>query len=125
MSSSVRKLCETHLLVLLIMLLCAGGFIACSQNDNKAKVKTGEASSYSSKSVKEKDSNSLKPQTMCPVMDGEINKSLYADAKGYRIYVCCSGCISEIKKNPDKYIEKLRAMGVEIEKVPEKASTVK
>lgn len=123
MSSSVRKSIETHLMVLFIMLLCAAGFISCSKNEMKTKEETKAVSTPSSKSVKE--STSLKPQTMCPVMEGEINKSLYADVKGYRIYVCCSGCISEIKKNPDKYIKKLQEMGVEIEKAPEKTDTAK
>lgn len=59
-----------------------------------------------------------KAQTMCPVMDGKINKSLYADVKGYRIYVCCPECIEEIKEDPDKYIKKLHEEGVKIEKTP-------
>ncbi len=59
-----------------------------------------------------------KPQTTCPVMGGKINKSLYADAEGYRIYVCCSGCIGMIEADPQKFIKKLKAEGVELEKSP-------
>ena len=34
------------------------------------------------------------PQTTCPVMQGSpVNKSLYVDTEGYRIYVCCGGCL--------------------------------
>ena len=33
------------------------------------------------------------PQTTCPVMKGSpVNKSLFVDAAGYRIYVCCGMC---------------------------------
>jgi len=61
----------------------------------------------------------LKPQTTCPVMGGEIDKSQYVDYKGKRIYVCCSGCLEKLKKNPEKYIKKLEKMGQTPEAVPQ------
>lgn len=60
------------------------------------------------------------PQTNCPVMGGAINPKLYVDANGYRIYVCCGGCISEVKADPAKYIEKMKAEGIEPAKTPVK-----
>jgi len=62
-----------------------------------------------------------KPQATCPVLGGKINKELYADVNGKRIYVCCGGCIAPIKKNPDTFIKKLEAEGVVLEKAPEGA----
>ncbi len=60
-----------------------------------------------------------KPQTTCPVMEGQkISKKLYADVEGVRIYVCCKGCIAVIKADPKKYIDKLKADGVEPDKIP-------
>lgn len=59
-----------------------------------------------------------KPQTTCPVMGGKINKKLYVDVDGKRIYVCCAGCIAPIKKDPAKYVKKLKAQGVAVEAVP-------
>jgi YHS domain-containing protein len=53
----------------------------------------------------------LKPQSTCPVMGGDIDKSLYVDYKGKRIYVCCEGCVAKLKKNPEKYLKKLEKMG--------------
>ena len=62
-----------------------------------------------------------KPQTTCPVMAGQpVNPKLYVDADGYRIYVCCGGCVKEVKADPAKYIAKLKAEGVEIAKTPVK-----
>ncbi len=58
------------------------------------------------------------PQTLCPVMNNPINKRLFADVKGKRIYVCCPPCIETIKKNPDKYIKILEGKGIEIEDAP-------
>ncbi len=61
----------------------------------------------------------FKPQTTCPVMGGDIDKSLYADCQGKRIYVCCEGCLGTLKKNPEKYIKKLEKMGQTPEAVPQ------
>ena len=62
------------------------------------------------------------PQTTCPVMKGSpVNKSLYVDAEGYRIYVCCGGCVRAVQADPAKYIAQLQAEGVELEKAPEAA----
>ena len=57
-----------------------------------------------------------KRQTQCPVMGGKVNKNLYVDHNGKRIYVCCAGCITAVKKDPAKYIKKLEAEGVTLEK---------
>ena len=59
-----------------------------------------------------------KKQTTCPVMGGKINKAQYADVKGKRIYVCCPGCVTKIKADPDKYIKQLEANGVVLDKTP-------
>lgn len=58
------------------------------------------------------------PQTICPVMGNAINKNLYVDHDGKRIYVCCGACVAEVKRNPQKYIDKLEAEGVALEQVP-------
>lgn len=58
------------------------------------------------------------PQTTCPVMGGAINKTLYTDHDGKRIYVCCPGCVDVIKKNPAKYIQQLEAKGITLDKAP-------
>ncbi len=52
-----------------------------------------------------------KMQVTCPVMNGGIDKSLYVDAKGKRIYVCCSGCIDIVKKDPEAALKKLAELG--------------
>lgn len=61
------------------------------------------------------------PQTTCPVMKGNpVSKSSpYVDVEGYRIYVCCGGCVQAVKADPDKYIAQMQAEGVELEKTPE------
>ena len=66
----------------------------------------------------EGDAAKSKPQTICPVMGGKINKEIYADYEGKRVYFCCKGCIGEFKKDPAKHIKKLEEEGVALEKVP-------
>jgi YHS domain-containing protein len=57
-------------------------------------------------------------QTICPVMAGNIDKNIYADYNGKRIYFCCSGCLDEFKKNPEKYIKEMEAKGIKLDKTP-------
>jgi YHS domain-containing protein len=46
-------------------------------------------------------------QTTCPVMDGAINKELYTEYKGKKVYFCCPGCKEKFEENPENYIAKL------------------
>ncbi len=59
-------------------------------------------------------------QKTCPVMGGKINKALYVDYEGQRIYVCCAGCIPKIKKDPAKYIKILTYKGEGVAKLQTK-----
>ena len=56
-------------------------------------------------------------QTTCPVMGGKINKDIYADYEGKRVYFCCDACISTFKKDPAKYVSKLEGEGVVLKTV--------
>lgn len=56
-------------------------------------------------------------QTTCPVMGGTIDKKLYADYKGERVYFCCMACPPQFAKDPEKFINKLKGMGQEPEKI--------
>ena len=59
-----------------------------------------------------------KPQTTCPVLGGNINKQVYVDYQGNRIYFCCQGCDEQFNKDPEKYLKKLEAEGVTLEPAP-------
>jgi hypothetical protein len=61
-----------------------------------------------------------KPQTKCPIMGGKIDKKIYVDVEGYRIYACCEMCPPKIKADPKAAIAKIRANGEEPEKAPTK-----
>jgi YHS domain-containing protein len=46
-------------------------------------------------------------QTTCPIMDSPINKALFTEYKGKKVYFCCSGCKEKFEQEPEKYIAKL------------------
>ena len=48
-----------------------------------------------------------KEQANCPVMGGKVNKEIYADHDGKRVYFCCAMCIDTFKKDPAKYLKKM------------------
>jgi len=54
-------------------------------------------------------------------MGGKINKSLFVDHDGKRVYACCAGCLPDLKKDPAKYISQLEAKGVTLDKASAKA----
>ena len=46
-------------------------------------------------------------QTTCPVMGGAINKALFTEYKGKKVYFCCDGCKEKFEAAPEQYIAKL------------------
>lgn len=86
-------------------------FYTCTMHPNVHGEKDGNCPLCGMKLVEK----TAKKQTVCPIMGGEINKELYADHEGLRVYFCCGGCIETFKKDPEKYIKQLRKSGVEPE----------
>jgi YHS domain-containing protein len=46
-------------------------------------------------------------QTVCPVMGGAINKDIFTEYNGKKVYFCCAPCAEKFKANPEKYLAKL------------------
>jgi len=69
---------------------------------------------------KDATAQTVKNQTVCPVMGGKIDKKSFADYDGKRVYFCCGGCSGAFNKDPAKYIKKLEDQGVVLEKTPVK-----
>lgn len=43
-------------------------------------------------------------QTTCPVMDGNpIDKNVFTEYKGKKVYFCCQDCVAKFKAEPEKY----------------------
>jgi YHS domain-containing protein len=63
-------------------------------------------------------SAAAKPQSLCPVLAFPINKSLFVDYEGKRIYFCCDGCQKEFNQDPAGHVKKMEDQGVLLEKTP-------
>ena len=46
-------------------------------------------------------------QTVCPVMGNPIDKDIFVEYEGKKVYFCCSACIETFQKDPKKYLSKL------------------
>ena len=46
-------------------------------------------------------------QTLCPVMGNPINKDVFVEYQGKKVYFCCGGCDETFLENPEKYLPKL------------------
>ncbi len=45
--------------------------------------------------------------TVCPIMGNRINASLYVQKDGYRVYMCCRGCMKPIQSGWENVLRKL------------------
>ncbi len=61
--------------------------------------------SFSAFSFAEK--TDLKPQAVCPVMGGQIDKNVFMEYQGQRIYFCWPGCKEIFSKDAEKYMREL------------------
>jgi Cu(I)/Ag(I) efflux system membrane fusion protein len=46
-------------------------------------------------------------QTVCPVMGDKINKEIFMEYKGKKVYFCCPECKPKFEKDPEKYLANL------------------
>ena len=50
---------------------------------------------------------------ICPVMHDKASKKYSYTYEGKTYYFCCPACIAEFKKNPEKYISKIKEIHLE------------
>ena len=46
-------------------------------------------------------------QKICPVMGNPIDKDVYVEYKGKKVYFCCPDCKAKFNADPEKYVAKL------------------
>lgn len=56
-------------------------------------------------------------QTLCPVMGGKIDSTIYTDIQGQRVYHCCPMCSKKLKADPDTYFKQAAKKGVLFENI--------
>ncbi len=103
-----------------IILICImGAFIVLTGCSKKKAEKSDESTNMHQHEAMQKDTQetSGKSQTTCPVMGNKIDKKIFADHNGKRVYFCCEDCLPKFKESPEKYIKKLEDEGVILEKI--------
>jgi len=58
------------------------------------------------------DRAAAEKQRICPVSGallGSMGKPYKVTVKGRTVFLCCEGCEAKIKKDPDKYLQKISA----------------
>ena len=46
-------------------------------------------------------------QKTCPIMGNPVNKEVFTEHKGKKVYFCCAGCIDKFNAKPEDYVAKL------------------
>jgi hypothetical protein len=70
------------------------------------------AADYEAKGI---DISAPKAQTHCPVLTkNAINKELFVDKDGKRIYVCCKSCKADVEKNFDTHAKALEEQNIDL-----------
>jgi YHS domain-containing protein len=86
-------------------------FVGCKKDEPVAEDHTGHghAMGEMDEAVETADAvvAAVVEQTTCPVMGGKINKKIFTEYKGKKVYFCCAGCDSKFKADPEKYLSKL------------------
>ena len=59
------------------------------------------------------------PQTSCPMMGTPIDKKIFVDHKGKRIYFCCDDCPEKFKDDADAQMKTMTEAGVILADTPE------
>ncbi len=62
------------------------------------------------------DAEAIAAQKSCPVMDeplGGMGAPMKVNVNGKAVYICCAGCAKKLAAEPDKYLGKLAAQGVQ------------
>lgn len=67
----------------------------------------GEEAVDTAKAAADQAKEAAGEQTVCPVMGGPINKDIFVEYEGKKVYFCCPSCKGEFEKDPAKYLSKL------------------
>ena len=105
--------------------VCCPGCKATIEKDPEKYVKKLESMGQSVEILKsaktgQTSTPKLVPQKTCPIMGNPIDKNIFVDYKGQRVYFCCTMCLPKFKQDPEKYLKKLNDLGEATEKINNK-----
>ena len=98
---------------LALVLGLAGGCTPAKQDATKAAApaEKQEPKPAGLAELSPEDRAAAEKQKICPVSGeplGSMGKPVKVTVKGQTVFLCCAGCEDAIKKDPDKYLAKLK-----------------
>jgi YHS domain-containing protein len=79
----------------------------CKKSEPQSSMTSVESMKESAEPAKEAVTAAVE-QTTCPVMDGnKIDKNVFVEYKGKKVYFCCLACKAKFLAEPEKYLAKL------------------
>ncbi len=77
----------------------------------KPDVKPRKSKKSAAAKLSAADQELVKKQRICPVTGAELDSmggAVAVDLPGQRVFICCKGCEAPLKKDPEKYLTKLK-----------------
>lgn len=91
----------------------------CSMQKDDCHEKTADSSGESTEETGANVTISGNQKT-CPVMGNPINKDIYVDYEGQRVYFCCPACKKTFLEDPEKYFRVMMKNGEYADSLQEK-----
>jgi YHS domain-containing protein len=90
------------------------GFAGCKKKESQTEPQTTMKDMQMQATTTAADANKAAAetaapgeQTLCPVTGDKIDKNVFVEYKGKKVYFCCTMCKGPFEKDPEKYIGKL------------------
>jgi YHS domain-containing protein len=107
------KTMKTTVKILCILAVLGLMWSGCekSSNDTPAPPESGTQTTTASDTT-------TKAQEKCPIMGNKVDKAVFTDYEGERVYFCCPGCIDKFNDEPVKFVKAMKDDGVILDKTP-------
>ena len=103
--------CLRTVLMVLMAVVVWSGCSAEKASPTKQQPPEQNAISKAMAELPAEDRAAAEKQKVCPVSGeplGAMGKPYKTTVKGQTVFLCCDGCEDELKKNPEKYLAKLK-----------------
>ena len=105
---STKRVTIIAVIIVSLILIGAGG---CKKSEPEASSPTSQLEQTAAKTAEQATETVAAAasieQTVCPVMGQPINKELFTEYEGKKVYFCCPGCKEKFEADPEQYVAKL------------------
>ncbi len=106
---STKRITIITVIIASLILIGAGG---CKKSEPEASSPTSQLENTATEAAAQATETVAAAaasieQTVCPVMGQPINKELFTEYEGKKVYFCCPGCKEKFEADPEQYVAKL------------------